>query len=254
MKNIFTLVVGLFFYINANSQPEIKDFYVTVLAGGTYSKISGIESTILSEPFFIRYDANDKIFRKGIVAGIAVDYRFQSKDAQYDATNLGVGFETSYAMQRGEFIMNNYVNDFNYRMQFNYDYINLTLLSKCFLARDAKKTFRFGSYICAGVQFGIPLTPGNIKYKAWGAGNIPAFGSEAEQEQQLRNVLKGKGNIGGTAGIGFKFLKYFTLDARAFVGLTDVIETLVNSYNFIEYKKNRNTVFQATLHYTINND
>jgi hypothetical protein len=77
------------------------------------------------------------------------------------------------------------------------------------------------------------MTPSNLKYSSGGTGNSPLFGTELEQQQQLRNVLKGKANVAFCVGAGYEF-GHLIVDFRYSKSLRDVLETEANSYNFLE--------------------
>ena len=61
-------------------------------------------------------------------------------------------------------------------------------------------------------------------------------------------MLKGRGNVGLIAGIGYELPGGLGLDFRYLYGFTDVIETQANGFYFIE-NKNTNTAFEFTLSY-----
>ena len=55
----------------------------------------------------------------------------------------------------------------------------------------------------SGPQIGINLSPENIVYTSGGPGKLPAFGTDLQQQQQIRNVLKGKNNFGINFHLGY---------------------------------------------------
>lgn len=211
-----------------------------IKAGATRSQISGLETTILSEPYYLNYTLKGKA-RYGWAAGGFVDYN-------PDGTKFVLGADFLYSQQGSDLDFNNSAQDFYYKMQFKYQYVNITPQVKFYPWADDERDPIYGFNVGLGVQLGFNVANEDIIYKSGGPGYLPAFGSDLEQQQQLRNVLKGKFNFGPTFSLGYKFASGFMIDARAFVGVTDVVETQSNSYNFIE-NKNTNLAFQLTLGY-----
>ena len=156
---------------------------------------------------------------------------------------LGIESEIMYAQQGSDLQFNNAEKDFNWKMQFNYQYINALGLFKVYPWGGSERPFS-GLNTSVGAQLGFTLASQNIMYTSGGPGRLPDWGTDLQQQQQLRNVLKGKTNFGFNLNLGYEFRKFgLTVDARYYMGLTDVVETQSNSYNFIE-NKNSNTAFQ----------
>jgi hypothetical protein len=209
-------------------------------AGPTYSWVSNLQTTILSEPYYLNYTLKKKP-RVGFTAGGYVEYKTLH-------TALVLGAQLTYSQQGSELDFNNSEKNFHYTMTFGYQYVNALLLAKFYPFEDPQEPSPKGFNVSFGPQLGFNLSPENIKYKSGGPGYQAAFGSDLEQQQQLRNVLKGKNIFGPSVGLGYKLNSGFIVDARVFIGITDVVETQANSYNFIE-NKNTNTAFQITFGY-----
>lgn len=93
---------------------------------------------------------------------------------------------------------------------------------------------------------GINVAPRDIVYNSWGTGVLPAFGTDLEQQQQLRNVLLGKNNFGLAVDLGYTIGSLVKLGARYYWSATNAVETEANSYNFIAVK-NTNTVYELSV-------
>ena len=93
-------------------------------AGANYSKISNLSTIILSEPYFINYTIKEAS-RIGWHLGIFYEYKLEDE-------RLGFDSEIMYSAQGGDVEFNNYDKDFNYKMQFAYQYINIVGLAKWF--------------------------------------------------------------------------------------------------------------------------
>lgn len=208
-----------------------------VSAGRGCFYIRGTETTILSEPYFINYTLKSQPM-DGWAVGAFVIYRRTSP--------IALEGNLFYTEQGTKLLFNNTEKDFNYNMQFKYQFLNVAGLVKFypFSTTDEDKEWR-GPNIGVGAQVGFNLAPENITYTSGGTGRLPAFGSDLEQQQQLRNVLKGKNDFSLVCSLAWELRRSgIMLGARYIYGLTDVIETQANSYDFIE---NKNTKSGFTL-------
>jgi outer membrane protein with beta-barrel domain len=208
--------------------------------GGTYSMTDNLETTILSEPYYLDYSLVKK-WKTGFTAGGFVDYNIEN-------SVVVLSLDLTYASQGSELYFNNQAKSFHYTMDFNYQYINFLPQVKFYPFTNYDETYQHGFYAAVGMQIGLNVAPEGITYKSGGPGYLPAFGSDLEQQQQLRNVLKGKTDAGPSIGIGWRTATGWSFEGRFFYGITDVVETEANSYNFIE-NKNSNKVAQLTVAY-----
>ena len=200
-------------------------------AGANYSKISNLSTIILSEPYFINYTIKESN-RIGWHLGIFYEYKLEDE-------RLGFDSEIMYSAQGGDVEFNNYDKDFNYKMEFAYQYINIVGLAKWF-----PYSGKVG--LGAGPFLGINVATRNIKYKSWGAGKEDAFGTDLQQEQQLRNVLRGKNNFGLALDATYDITPIVKIGGRYYWSATNSVETQANSYNFIP-AKNANTLFEFSV-------
>jgi hypothetical protein len=199
--------------------------------GANYSKISNLSTIILSEPYFINYSIAET-GRYGWHLGIYYDYYLEDK-------RLGFQSEIMYARQGGNVEFNNYERDFNYKMEFAYQYVNLVALAKWF-------PYEGKVGLGAGPFLGINVATRNIKYTSWGAGKEAAFGTDLQQQQQLRNVLRGKNNFGLAVDASWEIKNAVKIGGRFYWSATSAVETQANSYNFIA-TKNNNSVWELSV-------
>src|SRR5258707_1740101 len=199
--------------------------------GGDYSRVSNLSTIILSEPYFLNYSIRET-GRYGWNLGIFYDYRLED-------ASIGFQSEIMYSRQGGNVVFNNYEKDFNYKMEFAFQYVNIVGLAKWF---PFEKKFSLG----AGPFLGINVATRNIKYTSWGKGRDPAFGTDLEQQQQLRNVLLGKNNFGLAVDMEYEITQLVKVGGRYYWSGTNTVETQANSYNFIAVK-NSNTVWELTV-------
>ena len=254
-KNFFINLFFMFISLNSNAQSlngltydNWRDELVLgIHFAGNQSKINDLDFTIIPEPFFVNYSMKT-VPHKGFSAGAMMNYK---------PSFVSFQGEMEYAQLGSRLAFKNYERDFNYNMDFNYTYLNTNMMLK-FYPFDAGRESIQGFFIGSGVQIGANLSPENIVYQSYGSGVLPSFGSDLEQTQQLRNVLKAKTNFSGIFTLGYEFKlknKYddgfkfpFIVDLRYYSGLSDVVETLPNSFNFVE-NKNKLNAFQLRLCY-----
>ena len=236
-----TLVSLLFFWTISSKSAYSQTFdgvRISIKGGALYSGTNNLESTILSEPFFTNYTLNNKK-KLGFTGGLGINWELKNSVAS-------INLDILYAQQGSDLLFNNTQKDFNYKMQFNYRYLNFPLMLKVYPFEKVHDGLH-GINVGAGPRFGLNLTPGNIIYTSDGPGKLPAFGSDLEQQQQLRNVLKGKNNFGVNFHLGYDFVGAgLNLEFQYYYGLTDIVQTEANAYNFIE-NKNTNTTIQFNL-------
>jgi hypothetical protein len=224
---ILCLVILFSFFLSANAQ--IRAFGIK--AGANRSEISNLSSIILSEPYFINYSIKES-GRYGWHLGIFYEYKLENE-------LLGFQSEIAYSKQGGNVEFSNYEKDFNYKMEFAYQYMNIVELVKWFPWHGPVS-------LGAGPFLGINVAPHNIKYTSWGDGKETAFGTDLQQQQQLRNVLTGKNNFGLALDLGFDLNNVVKIGGRYYWSTTNTVETQANSYNFISIK-NANTVWELSV-------
>lgn len=211
---------------------------LSIKGGALYSEINDLETTILSEPFFINYALN-KEQKFGYTGGFGLNWELKN-------SILALNLDVLYALQSSDLVFENFEKDFNYRMQFKYQYLNFPLLIKVYPFEKVHDGLH-GLNVGVGSRFGLNLSPYNLIYTSEGPGKLPAFGSDLEQQQQLRNVLKGQNNFGLSFHLGYEIVNAgLNFELEYHYGLTDVVRTEANAYNFIENKNTCNTI-QFTL-------
>ena len=214
------------------------------LTGGAgVGKLSGLESTIISEPYFVDYSLR-QTRKVGWQAGAFIHY-------EIDDLPLAIYSEFSFSRQGTNLHFLNEQTNFSYDMIFNYDYANVLAMLRAY---PFKPTNASDDKSLPGLYLGIGLHTGfivcdRILYKS--QNGLPEFGEDSYQSQQLERVLKGKTDFGVTAEIGYMFP-----DSRWDIGVlghysfTDVVEAMPNSYNFIE-NSNKNMFLQVVLKFAL---
>jgi hypothetical protein len=215
-------------------------FIYGISAGINNSIINDLEYTILSEPFFLNYNL-DTAKVTGITIVGFLNYRV------FFNNHVGLQLDFAYSKQGSDLNFKNNERNFDYKIQFKYEYLNINPSIKIY-GSDYGGRFSVLEHLnaTAGLRFGFNLCPSNIFYRSGGSGySITNFGTDLNQQQQLRNVLKGNSNVGWFFGFGYEIAN-FSLDVKWNHTFNDVVETLANSYNFKE-NDNRNDFFQITL-------
>ncbi len=227
----FTAVLYLLFSCATHgAYAQYSDFAIGFKAGAAYSNISNMENMLIPEDYF---EASAYSFTTkgvyGAVVGVFVHFRVPG-------TFFAMQPEVTYSMQ-GATVSYSDINSFGYDLIFNYHYVNVALLFKGQL---------YGVSLRAAPRMGFVVNPEAITYTS----NSHAYGSDQDIQQGLRNVLKGRIDFSIGAGLAYEFKFGLGIEAMYYFGISDVVETLYNSYNFIE-NSNRSSSAQLTVAYTL---
>ncbi|MDR2138495.1 MAG: PorT family protein [Tannerella sp.] len=215
MKTKLLLFAACLLYVDASfAQYHDGDLVFGINAGATYGSVANVPEILVSEDYYSGFILSDKDLW-GAGAGIFVNYK-------YPGSCFAVQPEISYTQLNTRLNYSD-VYDYLYDVNFKYSFVNIACLLKVYPVA--------GLNIGVGPQVGFNLTPNEILFSSNGEAQ---FGPNAVQEQNLRTVLKGKNDfsIGLTLGYEFKF--GLGIDARYYFGLSDLVETQVNGYKFIE--------------------
>jgi len=235
MKKAFTLFLVLLTIFRIEAQPgrssnKTNDMQFGIKAGTVYTKITNLSKVLVSESYYTGYTfENSDVW--GFTGGVYLNYKFEgSVSAIYS--------EISYS-RLGNKLHYSDIDDFNYDFIVKYDYLNLEIWYKAYIIQ--------GLYLGAGPKMGFNLTPGGLYYTSNGE---DLFGPDIRIQQQMRDVLKGRTNFSLGVSIGYDFTFGLSIDVRYYYGISDVMETEVNNFHFIE-NNNASRVIQVTLGYAI---
>jgi hypothetical protein len=234
MKKTLLLVIALFVVarIEAQSgQNKNNNFLqVGIKAGADYTKITDLSKVLVSESYYTGYTFENSGLL-GFTGGIYVNYKLgESISAIYA--------EISYA-QVGNKLHYSDIDGLIYDFLLKYHYLNLELWYKVYLLK--------GLHVGMGPRIGLNLTPGDLFYTSNGE---LLYGPDIRIQQQMRDVLKGRTNFSLGVSLGYEFSNGLSIDARYYYGVSDIMETEVNNFHFIE-NTNSSRVLQITIGYAI---
>ena len=203
-----------------NNSPLSIGFF----AGANRTHITGIEKMLAPEiDFNGSFETRDRF---GFLGGVFLNYR--------PSHLFSIQPELGFAMQHTEINFSNAIGH-EYDLVFKYNYLNVGVGFKFYPWRNL--------FLSVTPQVGYHLTPNRLFYTS----NFgEEFGDDLQSQQLKRNVIKGRTNVSLGLGLGYQFLNRFYVDFRYNLGLSDMIETLSNSYGFVE-----NTNFSNGLQLTI---
>ncbi len=235
MKNPFVLFIILMLAAGAEAQPgrnRQNDNFLQIgfKAGAGYSTITDLSKVLVSESYYTGYTFENS-GSWSFTGGLYLNYKFEGSIS-------AIYFEVSYSTL-GNKLHYSDINDFSYDFSVKYNYINMDLWYKAYLLN--------GLFLGSGPRLGLNLTPGGLFYTSNGEDQ---FGPDILIQQQMRDVLKGRTNFSIGLGAGYEFLFGLSLDVRYYQGLSDVMETEVNNFRFIE-NRNTGSVLQISLGFAI---
>jgi len=233
MKKSLFLILFLSFIVRISAQPprrseDTKYLQFGIKVGVVNTKVSDLANVLVSESYYTGYTFKNTS-AWGFTGGIFLNYKFtNSISAIYS--------ELAYSPLASNLHYSD-INDLQYDFKLEYHYISLELWYKAYVFK--------GLYIGTGPRLAFNLTPNGIYYTSNGE---ELYGPDIRIQQQMRDVLKGSNNFSLGISIGYEFENGISLDVRYYHGLSDVMTTEVNNFNFIE-NRNIGRVFQFTLGY-----
>lgn len=235
MKHLFISGFVLLLNVSIYAQPapkneETQNLQFGIKVGTAYSKITDLSKVLVSESYYTGYTFDNKNMLN-FTASIFLNYKFKE-------TISAIYTEFSFT-RLGNRLHYSDIDSLYYNFDVKYEYINWEFWYKAYLFK--------GLHLGIGTCFGFNLTPGALYYTSNGE---KRYGPDIRIQQQMRDVLKGRTNLAVGIGVGYEFGNRITIDARFYYGLSDVMETEVNNFHFIE-NKNSSRAAQITIGYII---
>ena len=225
MKSILTICLCCCL-LPAFAQLEDDEYFYGFKGGATYNSISGISETLIPAIFPKETYSTTNARTVGFIGGLFFYHRFRN-------SRIAIQPEILFAQEGAKFDYTD-INDLNYAIDFNYQYLKLATYFK--VHSYAGMTFSIGP------QIGLNIGEGNLNYTS----NMPDLGPDLIITQSLREVLKGSTNFAVSVGGGYDFPFGLSIEARYNLGLKDVLQTQANGYDFIE-TDNKTNGFQLTI-------
>lgn len=227
---IFALVITMSYSQPAQKMRESSNIQTGIKAGATYSNITNFSKVLVNEEYYTGYTFNNtKVWAPTF--SFFLNYRFEESISS-------VNTEVSYT-RLGNKLHYSDVKNLKYDCILKYDYINWELWYRIYPFKAV--------HIGIGSRFGFNLSPGALFYTSNGDS---IFGPDIRIQQQMRDVLKGKTDFSLGLGLGFEIKNRIIFDVRYYYGVSDIMETEVNNFNFIE-NKNSSRSAQITIGYII---
>jgi hypothetical protein len=233
-KSILTLLVLLFIF-SAYAQRTVKENETRNLqfglkAGTVRSRITDLSKVLVSESYYTGYSFDNKDVWS-FTGGIFLNYKFSESISAFYS-------ELSYS-RLANLLQYSDVDELKYDFTLRYECINWELFYKAYVFK--------GFCLGIGPRIGFNLTPGNLFYKS---NKADLYGPDIRIQQQMRDVLKGRSNFSVGIMAGYEFSFGGSIDFRYYYGVSDVLETEVNNFHFIE-NRNESRFMQVTLGYVI---
>lgn len=238
MKNIFVIIlVGLSLYLEAQDRWDIGAY-----TGITRVKITNFGNTLVDPSIGLTGFgfSKDKWIQSHYSFNLSLTYRGEIIDDSgvFFQWKPEIGYSISHAdlfPQRDSSynLMYHDIKRLNYWVYLDYKYLNVNLLNIGFCWKPGKsKVFSiYGS--CAFLR-SINIRNTNLRYKS----NSKIPGEDLIIQDGLRHVLKGKdySSISYEGGVRFDIGEIFSIvgSFKRINGLSDIVETLPNSYGFID--------------------
>lgn len=225
----------LLLQVAAISSAQYHDNLMFGLKIGTnYSLLTNLPNILVNEENKPLYKFSEK---SDFLPSVSLfsHYRFPDTQIAFDGR---ISFYQIGSEVEKRFLVSSTVETYN----ISYQYLAIGIYTKVYLYRG----FNFG----IGANIGSCLnTSSGITYKS----TVGTVAQHMQSQEQIRQTLKGRANINAGVIIGYEFKFGLSVEASYFYGLTDIIETNVNPYNFAE-SKNHPRSFQFTLGWAISKD
>lgn len=212
------------------AQPKHDVWFYGFKAGATRHQIAEVGTTIIPDVFPTDTYTTEIAPRLGFAGGVVFYHRFYR-------SRFAVQPEILFASRGGDF---NYTDtrELEYTIGFDYQYLSLGTLVKVYPTG--------GLHFGAGAQVAFNVATDKLTYTS----NMPELGPDLQIQQSLREVLVGSNDINLLLQAGYDFPFGLLVEARYVLGLSDVLETRANGFNFIE-NRNRSSGLQLTLGWLI---
>jgi hypothetical protein len=225
--SIACLVLGL----GSVSAQYHDDLMFGLRLGGNYSSMTNLTNMLVYDDYRPMYTFSETPHWEPAVS-LFTHYRF--KESQIAIEGL-----LNYSQFATEISKVSTITELEEKFDFRYHYMGLGLFTKVYLYR--------GLLIGVGANLGMCLNSSSgIAYSC----STYSTTQNMQSEENLRQALKGRAGFSAGFVLDYEFMFGLSLQASYYYGFTDMIETDVNSYNYIESNNHASTI-QVSLGWAI---
>lgn len=198
--------------------------------GGLQQRISNLPEMIIGRDNSLANYTIDNKGSYGVEGGLFLNYKLSE-------TRVGIQTEILYR-KAGDHI--DYKNSIGkeYQIDISYSYLMVGGIYKVYPFDG----FNFG----LGTFYGVNLTPANLEYTS----NEFDGQFDVATRQFYRDGINGKDDFSIAFSLGYELKKYLHCDLRYYLGVSDVIKSGSNSFQFIE-NKNQTSTLSFSLGYSL---
>lgn len=205
-----------------------------IKAGVDYNQLSNITNTIVNDENRPQYQFFEKNRYLPAVSFFTL-FRFPN-------SQVGIDSRISYYQAAADIDKQSIMRSTIENYDICYHYLAVGLYPKVYLYK--------GLNLGAGVNIGACLNPSSgITYQS----STGSVARNMQTQQHISQALKGRTNITAALLMGYEFKFGLSIEGACYFGLTDVIETMVNPYNFIESRNNTRSI-QFTIGWAISKE
>ncbi len=231
---IVTLLLLLLSVVISSTAQYHDNLMFGIKGGANYSLLTNIANTLVN-------DENKPLYRfvekNTYSPSVSLFSHYRFKDSQ-----VAIDGRISYYQLALEEQKVSLVSSTIERYNFNYQYMALGIYSKVYLFRGFMAGVGINAGVCLNSSSGIEFES-----------NTATQAKNLQSQEHIRQAIKGRSNIMAGAIMGYDFKCGLSLEASYYYGINDMIETIVNPYNFSECRNNSRSI-QFTIGWAISKE
>ena len=217
-----------------------KEMNYGFFAGGLSSKITQLDDMIVPPGVFSNYNLEIKP-KYGFLIGGFLNVKYPEKNVSVQAD--------LYFSKEGSDLLYDDILGLNYKLKFNYTYLNIGLLFKYYVTN--------GFYIGSGPYLGLNLNKDNLEYTSNSSQLNPTnsviFEPDAVVQKVLKESFEGNDYFFVKFGTGYEFENHLTVGFNYNLGITDAVKTNNNGFRYTE-RLNKLSGFSLNIGYSFEFD
>ena len=211
------------------SMAQESDFKLNVSVSGGYNINTNVGDIFVPEDYYSNYEFKDK--GRFVLGGNVL--------CIYHKPNTILGAEGGFAYYQKYTDLSYSDNQgLEYTVKQRYHYLGLMAAIKVY-------PWKHGFNISAGGRIAAVLTPKGISYSSNQEEEKFArfeWATTSETERQMNEKLTGRPDASIGGGIGYEFPIGLNVNLRYHYGLTNIIRTEINDFNWAEKKTNSHSI------------